>query len=85
MFVISGGNVKDLGKIDGINQWPALTESKTFKRTTLLLNIDEIYNSSAIIGEDGRYKLVNGNNNRLQKHHTLKLYPYRFYDLFRDR
>lgn len=58
--MFSGGNVDDLGKIDGINQWDVLKEEAPTERTEILLNIDELQNTSGYIGFNGRYKLVNG-------------------------
>ncbi|KAF2898700.1 hypothetical protein ILUMI_07475 [Ignelater luminosus] len=66
LYAAAGGDVEDLGKVDGVNHWPVLTETETSKRSTLLINIDEVYNSSAIIGKNGRYKLVNGSTTYLE-------------------
>ncbi|KAJ8933775.1 hypothetical protein NQ314_013811 [Rhamnusium bicolor] len=57
---IYGGDVRNLGNIDGVNQWPSISQNLTTKRTEILLNIDEALNASAILGYEGRYKLVSG-------------------------
>ena len=52
----AGGNVKDLGELDGVDQWPAISEGKRSSRDFLLINIDENFrNEAAILG---RFKLV---------------------------
>jgi len=58
MFLFaSGGEVTSLGKIDGINQWPALREDKNESlRNGTLLNVGQLNRMEAII--DGKYKLI---------------------------
>lgn len=60
VFIVLGGNVNDLGQIDGINQWDTLIQDAPTQRKNILLNIDEFENTSAYIGYNGRFKLVNG-------------------------
>lgn len=56
-----GGNTKDLGNIDGINQWNIISKNEKTKKEEILLNIDEVEETSGIIGFKGKYKLLNGN------------------------
>lgn len=58
-----GGDVSDLGNIDGMNQWNAISKNAQTSRTNILLNIDELESQSGIIGYKGRYKLLNGMSN----------------------
>ncbi|XP_018562425.1 arylsulfatase B-like [Anoplophora glabripennis] len=60
LYHAAGGDVRDLGNIDGINQWDVISKNLTTTRTEILLNIDEFENQSGILGYEGRYKLVNG-------------------------
>ncbi|XP_023312068.1 arylsulfatase B-like [Anoplophora glabripennis] len=60
LYHAAGGNVSELGDIDGINQWDVISKNLTTTRTEILLNIDEFENQSAILGYEGQYKLVNG-------------------------
>ncbi|XP_044261434.1 arylsulfatase B-like [Tribolium madens] len=57
-YAAAGGNLKYLGKIDGINQWETLSYQKPGKRAEILANFNEIDNVSAII--TGQYKLLQG-------------------------
>lgn len=52
----------DLGKIDGVNQWPLLSKglSRNTPRPDILLNIDEVFGYEGILSSDGRFKLTNG-------------------------
>lgn len=52
--------------IDGIDQWKVLTENLTSSRTEILINIDEVKNSSTIIGNNGRHKLIQGEYDNVQ-------------------
>ena len=61
-----GGNLTDLGIIDGIDQWKVLTENLTSSRTEILINIDEVKNTSTIIGNNGRHKLIQGEYDNMQ-------------------
>lgn len=61
LYAAAGGSVKDLGDIDGVNQWPVLAgrDARGVKREAILLNIDEVQKYDAIMTGDGRWKLVN--------------------------
>lgn len=48
MFFFSGGNVNDLPNIDGVNQWPTISEGSPSERNEILLNIDEVLQTAAI-------------------------------------
>lgn len=52
--------MRDLGDIDGKNQWNVISKKETTERTEILLNIDEVENQSGILGYNGRFKLLNG-------------------------
>ena len=41
LYAASGGDVKDLGAIDGIDQWKSLAKSLPSKRTEMLYNIED--------------------------------------------
>jgi hypothetical protein len=57
LLFASGGEVTSLGKIDGINQWPALRQDKNDgRRNGTLLNVGQLNLMEAII--DGKYKLI---------------------------
>jgi hypothetical protein len=57
LLFASGGEVTSLGKIDGINQWPALRDDKNdSRRNGTLLNVGQLNVMEAII--DGKYKLI---------------------------
>lgn len=56
-----GGDVANLGEIDGFNQWDIFTTTNTTsKRNEILLDIDELENQSGFLAQNGRYKLING-------------------------
>lgn len=56
-YAAGGGNVSNLGQIDGINQWDHLTGKAAHSpRKEVLLNIDEVKGDEAIIV--GNWKLV---------------------------
>lgn len=61
----SGGNVLNLGQVDGVNQWPMLSQglSSSTTRPDILLNIDEVSKYEGILSSDGRFKLTNGSHN----------------------
>lgn len=44
-----GGNVEDLGHIDGIDQWKSLTETSKRMRSMMLINIDETRGEEALV------------------------------------
>nr|XP_054928915.1 arylsulfatase B-like [Dermacentor andersoni] len=56
-YAAAGGDVSDLGDVDGKNQWEALTERKCIERRDVILEIEGRNEAAAIIS--GRYKLVN--------------------------
>ncbi|XP_072145600.1 arylsulfatase B-like [Dermacentor andersoni] len=56
-YAAAGGDVSDLGDVDGKNQWEALTERKCIDRGDVILEIEGRNEAAAIIS--GRYKLVN--------------------------
>lgn len=58
LFSAAGGNVMELGDIDGIDHWPYLSNDDKPPRKSLLLNIDELSRTEAAINK--RYKLVRG-------------------------
>ncbi|XP_064458135.1 arylsulfatase B-like isoform X1 [Ornithodoros turicata] len=63
-YHLAGGNVSNLEKIDGVNNWNAFLKLEPPQRTELLVNIDQIEGYAAI--RDGKFKLVKGgiNNGR---------------------
>ncbi|XP_047002607.1 arylsulfatase B-like isoform X1 [Schistocerca americana] len=65
LYSAAGGNLSDLGPVDGVNLWPWLGASNSTHipkgpppRVGMLLNIDEILGLEAII--HGRWKLTRG-------------------------
>ncbi|XP_018322397.1 arylsulfatase B-like [Agrilus planipennis] len=60
LYEAAGGDVNTLGNLDGVSQWETLTKTKPSPRNEILINIDEVNGTSAIIGYGGKYKLVNG-------------------------
>ncbi|XP_063973449.1 arylsulfatase B-like isoform X1 [Diachasmimorpha longicaudata] len=56
LYSAAGGNVNDLGIIDGINQWSTIKRGQSGNRKSLLVNIDETVNREAAIL--GQYKLL---------------------------
>lgn len=59
-YSAAGGNVSNLGDIDGIDQWEVISGNVSTKRTEILINIDEESGYSGVLGYGGRYKLLNG-------------------------
>ncbi|XP_022920197.2 arylsulfatase J-like [Onthophagus taurus] len=59
-YSAAGGNLKNLGQLDGINQLDVLMYNKKTKRKEVLINIEDVSGSAAIIRENGRYKLIQG-------------------------
>ncbi|XP_076234561.1 arylsulfatase B [Calliopsis andreniformis] len=58
-YSAAGGNLEDLEEnLDGIDQWSTIRSKRKTKRTTVLLNIDEVANTSGIL--EGNYKLIKG-------------------------
>ncbi|KAF2881888.1 hypothetical protein ILUMI_24269 [Ignelater luminosus] len=59
-YAAGGGNIENLGPMDGINQWQLLTENARSKRSEVLLHLDEVRFTAGYISDYGRYKLING-------------------------
>ena len=60
LYSAAGGNLRDLGDIDGVDQWPVLSEGRGYARESIVLNIDEVTKTEGAIYN--RYKLVRGND-----------------------
>ncbi|KAL3272013.1 hypothetical protein HHI36_022479 [Cryptolaemus montrouzieri] len=60
LYSLAGGDIYSLKDMDGFDQWQSISENKSSNREEILANIDEVQGYSAIIGDAGRYKLVNG-------------------------
>ncbi|XP_017882995.2 uncharacterized protein LOC108626689 [Ceratina calcarata] len=60
LYSAAGGNLNDLREdLDGVEQWSTITSEKgKDKRKSVLLNIDEVSNTSAALMK--RYKLIKG-------------------------
>ncbi|XP_071876830.1 arylsulfatase B [Bombus fervidus] len=58
LYSAAGGDLKDLGEIDGIDQWRLLSEGRGRGRDKLLLNIDEVLKTEGAIYS--RFKLLRG-------------------------
>ncbi|KAK9508587.1 hypothetical protein O3M35_006116 [Rhynocoris fuscipes] len=58
LYAAAGGDVVELGNIDGINQWNYLNENTSEPRDEILQNIDDINGYSAFRFHE--YKYVNG-------------------------
>ncbi|KAJ9591420.1 hypothetical protein L9F63_002026 [Diploptera punctata] len=58
IYAMTGGDISDLGEIDGINQWSHLIDdsNSTTPRKDMLINIEEENTIEGII--DGKWKLV---------------------------
>lgn len=81
LYSAAGGDLKDLGKIDGIDQWRVLSEGQGHGREKLLLNIDEVMITEGAIYS--RFKLLRGSvgNGYYDKYYgdsgrTLETPPY---------
>ena len=59
-YSAAGGDLKDLGEIDGIDQWRVLSEGYGSGRDNLLLNINEVSKTEGAIYYN-RFKLLRGN------------------------
>lgn len=59
LYSVAGGDLRDLGRIDGVNQWDVLSIGTGNVRQKVLVNIDEITHAEAAIYQ--RFKLVRGN------------------------
>ncbi|XP_076623888.1 arylsulfatase B [Colletes latitarsis] len=62
LYSAAGGDLKDLGEIDGIDQWRVLSEGIGRGRDKLLLNIDEVFKTEGAIYS--RFKLLRGSFDR---------------------
>ncbi|OXU23546.1 hypothetical protein TSAR_005431 [Trichomalopsis sarcophagae] len=58
LFQVAGGDMRDLGPIDGVSQWDVLSIGTGNVRDKILLNIDEYTQTEAAI--DKRFKIVRG-------------------------
>ncbi|XP_076164519.1 arylsulfatase B [Ptiloglossa arizonensis] len=58
LYSAAGGDLKDLGEIDGMDQWCVLSEGHGHGRDKLLLNIDEVFKTEGAIYS--RFKLLRG-------------------------
>lgn len=58
LYTVAGGDVRDLGEIDGVNQWCMLNDSLPSARDRLLLNIDEVSKTEGAIYK--QFKLLRG-------------------------
>lgn len=58
LYSIAGGDVRDLGEIDGVDQWCMLNGSLPSARDKILLNIDEISKTEGAIYK--QFKLLRG-------------------------
>ncbi|CAL1279729.1 unnamed protein product [Larinioides sclopetarius] len=58
LYTLMGGNVEDLGPIDGIDLWQALVNDAPSPRTNMLQNLDTIDGTAAF--RQGHLKLCNG-------------------------
>lgn len=59
LYSAAGGDLKDLGEIDGVDHWHVLSEGHGYGRDKLLLNIDEASKTEGAIYR--RFKLLRGN------------------------
>ncbi|XP_042144456.1 arylsulfatase I-like [Ixodes scapularis] len=62
LYSSAGGNVSDLGNIDGVDMWDSLSASHKSQRDMVVLNINSVLNYSAI--RVGDYKLIEGRFNK---------------------
>ncbi|XP_042144452.1 arylsulfatase B-like [Ixodes scapularis] len=62
LYSAAGGNVSELGDIDGVDMWESLSTSNKSQRGRVVLNIDSVLNYSAI--RVGDYKLIEGRFNK---------------------
>lgn len=58
LYAAADGDLKDLGEIDGMNQWGVLRDGCAAVRDKLLLNIDEVSKTEGAIYK--QYKLLRG-------------------------
>lgn len=65
LYKAAGGNLNDLGTLDGVNQWDTLSLNKSSSRSEILLSINEVDNASAIITNNGKYKYIQGGSTKV--------------------
>lgn len=58
LYSAAGGNIEDLGDIDGVDMWRSLVTGAGSPRSEVLHNIDPVWNMSAL--RVGSYKYVQG-------------------------
>jgi len=58
LYSAAGGDLRDLGEIDGVDQWCMLSEGRPRTREQILLNINEVSKTEGAIYR--QYKLVRG-------------------------
>lgn len=58
LYKLAGGNIDDLGPIDGIDQSDSIINNSPSARDTILLNIDELKNTSGAM--KGPFKYLAG-------------------------
>lgn len=58
LYSAAGGDLMDLGSIDGVDQWRMLSENYPEPREKLLLNIDEVSKTEGAIYK--QFKLLRG-------------------------
>lgn len=59
LYTAAAGNDRDLGRIDGLNQWETLSKKQSSARGEFLIDIDEVNNFWGLVAGNGRYKLLN--------------------------
>ncbi|XP_046733770.1 arylsulfatase B-like [Diprion similis] len=59
LYSAAGGDVKVLGEIDGVDQWPTLKYGLKSPRTSLVLNVDEKLEIAGAVM--GKFKFLKGN------------------------
>ena len=69
----AGGSPEDLGKRDGINQWPSFVSSEQGKRDTVVVDIDDVNDSEAVI--KGSWKLIKSKFFNLINGHIILILP----------
>ncbi|XP_060859382.1 arylsulfatase B-like isoform X1 [Metopolophium dirhodum] len=63
LYTAAGGNIEDLGKIDGVDQWKSLTDTLKQVRSKILINIDETRGEEALIFNQWKVVKSNRTNN----------------------
>ncbi|XP_025163968.1 arylsulfatase I isoform X2 [Harpegnathos saltator] len=71
-YSAAGGDLKDLGEIDGVNQWRMLNDGEPVARQSLLLNIDEVSRTEGAIYKS--FKLLRGSieGGHYDGYHTIR-------------